>query len=179
MDIENYEVNLQRQLDWIKNTDTKSSIILSLYGVLITLLITNKLIDKFAIIISKMIIDISFSNIIYLVLMIFSFILILLGLYNLISVLIPRLSHHLKDEKYISKNSIIFFESINNYSYEEFVSRNVSITKDEYISDLVSQIYINSKICTKKHQLFTKGVKMLSIGSILFIFLYISGLIID
>ena len=50
------------------------------------------------------------------------------------------------------------------------------MTKEEYLNDLLSQIYINSKIANEKHVNYNKGIKWTIIGFIALIVMFLIGI---
>lgn len=47
--------------------------------------------------------------------------------------------------------------------------------RQDYINDLLSQVYINSKIASKKHDYYKLGTKMSLLGFGLFMILFITA----
>lgn len=70
------------------------------------------------------------------------------------------------DEKKPHKN-ITFFKDISKHQFDEFKETLLNITDNEIIDDLISQVYITSKIATKKY-------KMLNWGYISFVIYFVS-----
>ena len=102
-----------------------------------------------------------------------SVIILLSGILFLISVLIARSGI---SETKGSKNSLIFFGGINSFNkitnYEKAIKK---MDKKDLLDDLISQIYINSKIATKKYRRYNLGLKFTVIGFFLFIGVLLFG----
>lgn len=168
--------NLENMNAWICNSDTKTSIVIGLLGIIITVLLTNNgfinnYIDIFEIVFK----NIDFSDVLYTILTMISFVMIFFGIYKLIKVLIPTLN--LKNG--IIKPSHLFFGSIANFeSYTDFKMSLDKETDDDIIDDILNQVYINSKICVSKFINFKSGLKYSLLGIILFIALFIIGFLI-
>ncbi|PEY19888.1 hypothetical protein CN331_11245 [Bacillus cereus] len=75
------------------------------------------------------------------------------------------------NEADLSKDSTLFFGTIQNKSFIAFKNSMIGIKKDELVNDYLSQIYINSKICNRKFTLYNKGVNWLIASTIIFIIL--------
>ena len=61
----------------------------------------------------------------------------------------------------------MFYGSISKYNYEEFNKKIKNQTKQSNINDILSQVYINSKICNKKFKNYNIGLNMAMITIIL------------
>ncbi|GIN75053.1 MULTISPECIES: Pycsar system effector family protein [Bacillus] len=75
------------------------------------------------------------------------------------------------NEADLSKDSILFFGTIQNKSFIAFKNSVIGIKKDDLVNDYLSQVYINSKICNRKFTLYNKGVNWLIASTIVFIIL--------
>ncbi len=75
------------------------------------------------------------------------------------------------NEADLSKDSTLFFGTIQNKSFIAFKNSMIGIKKGELVNDYLSQIYINSKICNRKFTLYNKGVNWLIASTITFIIL--------
>ncbi|MFB1100444.1 Pycsar system effector family protein [Terribacillus sp. JSM ZJ617] len=77
------------------------------------------------------------------------------------------------NEADLTKDSILFFGTIENKSFIKFKNNVTGIKKDQLVNDYLSQVYINSKICSRKFKLYNKGVNWLIASTIAFIMLNI------
>ena len=59
---------------------------------------------------------------------------------------------------------------------EVFQNDVLNMTKEEYLNDLLSQIYINSKIANEKHVNYNKGIKWTIIGFIALVVMFLIGI---
>lgn len=75
------------------------------------------------------------------------------------------------NEAELSKDSTLFFGTIQNKSFIAYKNSMIGIKKDELLNDSLSQVYINSKICNRKFTLYNKGVNWLIASTIAFIIL--------
>lgn len=164
---------LERNLGFISNCDNKASIILTAVGVLLTIILTSEGLASIKDILKKILSQITFLNFIYMFMFFSSVIILLSGILFLISVLIARSSI---SETKGSKNSLIFFGGINSFNrianYEKAIKK---MDKKDLLDDLISQIYINSKIATKKYRKYNLGLKFTVIGFFLFIGVILFG----
>ena len=164
---------LERNLGFISNCDNKASIILTAVGVLLTIILTSEGLASIKDILKKSLSQITFLNFIYMFVFFSSVIILLSGILFLISVLIARSGI---SETKGSKNSLIFFGGINSFNkitnYEKAIKK---MDKKDLLDDLISQIYINSKIATKKYRRYNLGLKFTVIGFFLFIIVILCG----
>lgn len=164
---------LERNLGFISNCDNKASIILTAVGVLLTIILTSEGLASIKDILKKSLSQITFLNFLYMFMFFSSVIILLSGILFLISVLIARSGI---SETKGSKNSLIFFGGINSFNrianYEKAIKK---MDKKDLLDDLISQIYINSKIATKKYRRYNLGLKFTVIGFFLFIGVILFG----
>ena len=74
------------------------------------------------------------------------------GIMRLILTLVARINSNIYQQPGLITNSVLFFGKISNRSsYQVFQNDILSIKKDDYLKDLLSQVYINSKIANEKY----------------------------
>lgn len=170
---------LERINFWISNCDTKISFSLAFAGILLggffsSGIITgslNKLmkglkeIDK-----DTPYLKIQYLEITTVVLVVF-IILMIVSLTYLFRGKKGSIDTGVYNEAGLSKDSTLFFGTIQNKSYIAFKNSMIGIKKDELMNDYLSQVYINSKICNRKFTLYNKGVNWLIASTIAFIIL--------
>lgn len=61
-------------------------------------------------------------------------------------------------------NSVIFFGSIANMRYEEYVEATRDMSEEDLIADIDHQTYINSQICKRKFDHYSKGLRFLVVS---------------
>ncbi|KGP82136.1 hypothetical protein P364_0113825 [Paenibacillus sp. MAEPY2] len=166
-----------RQLDWIKSCDTKSSIVLAVIGIFLTVFTAEHSINMLNDIVSKSIQNINFSNVLYLLGLSFFLSFFVYGAYCLIRVLTPRLSKDALSFEGTERDSLYFFESIAKNSFNDYKDKVFSRSNDEQLIDLLSQTYINAKICTIKYAYYGRGIKFTFIGITGILVLYIIGIV--
>ena len=167
---------LERNIGFINSCDNKASIILTVVGVLLTIILSNEGITRIFVLLQNCIIAKTICSVIYLIL--FSAVLLALcaGLVLLINVLIAKVDN--SGMKGIDSNSSpIFFSGINNYKeIKGYSEKFYSMSKDDILNELILEIYINADIATKKYKNYNKGLKLTISGFILFIIFILIGL---
>lgn len=164
--IQDLNKNLDRINEWIKNCDSKASIMIAVIGLFFTLLLNDSILT-----LAQHIITFVFSNthifkIIYGIAIIIFLLCLILGLTFLFFTLNPILNLDLKKENLDSSNSVYYFGSIANMSFSEYsrLSSQASKNPEIQIESLKQQIFINSHIATKKYQSFKKGLYFSFLG---------------
>lgn len=168
---------LNRQLDWIKSCDTKASIVLAVVGIFLTIFTSSHSLNTVNQIFSDIIRGMNFSNLLYLVFFVGSWLLFAYGAFCLIRVLIPRLKANVIRDDDLYGDSLYYFEDISKNKFLDFKQKMSTITPEDEINDLLSQIYINAQICTIKYSYYKRGIKWTFISMALLLVLYIMGVI--
>ena len=174
--VEEAKATLERINSWINNCDTKTGAILALLGVILTLVLTNEGLSTCREIASKAMASRTFSDILYLIIWFVSFACLILGLFKLISALFATTSSEKFKQGKLETDSRIFFGSIGTTpTYQEYRDKFTGMTISDYINDLLSQVYINSLIASKKFKNYNQGLKYAIIGFCWFIVMLIIG----
>ena len=167
---------LDRTIDFVRNCDNKASIFLGIFGIILTILLTTEGVNNLVSIFNTAIAQISFCNIVYLVLTVASVIITLFGLSQIVRVLGAQVDFPKKEG--LDNDSKIFFGHIaKNTNYISYRTKLLNVTDEEFINDIVSEIYINSCICSSKYKKYKCGLKWSLIGFFAFIVLWMSGTI--
>lgn len=164
--IESLELSLDRINAWINNCDQKAGFLLATIGIVLAILFATDFVDG----VKTSIIDpflqyeklpgqyeFSFCRFLF-------FISLLLSVFACVVSSVCAL--HTISAKHDSKKlstrnptleskSYLFFQTISCKSYEEFSS----FDRIDYQKDLMSQIYINSSICSKKFERYNLALK--------------------
>ncbi len=161
--IEKAQTKFEIVNQWITNCDTKSSILLAFYGVLLTLVFTSELTKMIS---NTFAMETSLKNIGFLEIknfislfsilafIVFS-ILCLLFVYNTLK---ARINDEIYSQQELNTNSNIFFLKISSKSYKDFKDASNSETSEDFLNDLNSQIFINSNIATEKFKAYNKSL---------------------
>jgi len=160
--------NLDRVNYWISNCDSKVSYLLTLEGIILTIIFTSNyskcLIDTFSYEFTSLNKDSFFRLLESLTLYVFSA-MIIISLYNAYLTLRPRLNPKVFKEAGLSTKSVLFFESIANRTFAEFIATQQSYNSTNKLEkDIDSQVFINSKICQLKFKHYNYTLKYCSIG---------------
>lgn len=169
---------LDRHLDWIKSCDTKASIVIAGAGIFLTIFTAEHSIDMLNQILSQTIENINFSNLLYLTLFFVCWGMFIYGAYCLIRVLVPMMKKEvLIYQQDTRSDSLYYFESIDDKKYLEFKEKMMNETPEDEIEDLLTQIYINAKVCSAKYSFYRRGIRLTFIGIAGILVLYTVGII--
>lgn len=129
-------------------------------------------------ILSQTIENINFSNLLYLTLFFVFWGMFIYGAYSLIRVLVPMMKKEvLIYQQDTRADSLYYFESIDDKKYLEFKQKMIDETPEDEIEDLLTQIYINAKVCSAKYSFYRRGIRLTFIGIAGILVLYIVGII--
>ena len=171
--IENSTKRLELINHWISNCDTKSSFILTFYGVVLTIIFTSniggEMVSCFSFSRAKEVNFESFWNFTLVLITIAFFITSLITFYQIYSTLKGRIDAKVYQQKGLNTSSNIFFGSIASKSFEGFESESNNEDEPSYLNDINSQIYINSKIVDQKFKHYNKSLFWMFISLGLFI----------
>lgn len=171
---------LDRNTAWIENCDSKTSIILSSFGIIAGIFLATDYVSKFLSIYRYIISHINFWTVIYLILCFLTMGLIVAGCVCWISVLFARVNPSEFSNRGIKTDSLILFSSIAKHqSLSSYTQKLQKCETSQMEDDFISQIYICSIICDKKFKYYKLGLLFTSIGSVLFVGLFVIGLIIS
>ncbi len=171
MTIDDKYKNLERVNNWVINADTKVSYLLAIQGIVLTLVFTSNINTSLIETISY---RFDFKDITWLSFMRFiegcSFYCFLFfamfSLANIYKTLRARLDPVVFKESGLITNSLLFFDTIANKPFLDFKSEQESLTEQELMSHIDSQIFINSKICQKKFKHYNLALKYCCIALI-------------
>jgi hypothetical protein len=171
--IENSTKRLELINQLISNCDTKSSFILTFYGVVLTIIFTSnigeEMINSFSFIRAKEIDWESFGKFILLLISIAFLISSTLTLYQIYSTLKGRIDTKVYSQNGLNTDSNIFFGSISSKTFEVFQNESNNEDESTYLNDLNSQVYINSKIVNEKFKNYNKSLFWMMISLAIFI----------
>lgn len=136
--------------DWIDNSDTKVGVLLAFDGI-VGVLAYKRFIDLF-------INTRGGSSPAEIILLIASSVLIGYSSVKALLGIFPRLNHGQNN------GSLIYFYDISSITLEDYSRRIKKLTKEEYKSELVRQIYALSVVSTKKFRVFQDSLVFLFIG---------------
>lgn len=177
LDRDNLINRLDRHLDWIKSCDTKASIVIAGLGLFLTIFTSEQSLKGLGSVLNVAVKDLNFANLLFLLMVTTSFLSILYGGYNLIRVLVPRLKKDTSLLSNIRNDSLYYFETIADRDFTSFRQSISEESESDEVQDLLSQIYINAKICSIKYKYYGKGIQCSFLGISAFIVLYMIGII--
>lgn len=166
---------LERNISFINDCDNKTSVVLTVVGLLLTIVLTNEGLVKIAGIFSSCIQKLTCFSVLYLVCLVVAVLIMGFGMYNLGSVLIARTKE--KAQGYDGTNSLVFFTGIRkNMDFKAYREKFYSMELEDLLDDLLAQIYINADIANKKYGNYNTGFKCTIIGFLLFAIILIIGI---
>lgn len=175
--IEEAKASLDRINGWINSCDSKAGTVLALIGVLLTIIFTNDGMAEMYNVLQYIIPTTNFCTDIYIIFLGISVFMLCYGIMRLILTLVARINSNIYQQPGLITNSVLFFGKISNRSsYQVFQNDILSIKKDDYLKDLLSQVYINSKIANEKYVNYNIGIKWTIIGFIAFIVIFLIGI---
>ena len=161
---------LERIDNWINNCDSKASIIIGFDGVILTLILTS----NFYNFISNISCKVTCCGILFLIFVIVS--IFIFGMFKLVQVIIPQTCAKTFKEIDLKEDSLIYFKSISqSETFLNYKARLSLYDKKEQLNDVLSQIYINSKICTQKFDNLKLGIQLSLLGIIGFLVIFVIG----
>lgn len=173
-------LRLDRVNGWINNCDQKSSILLAIEGVVLTILCTS---DYISFIHQQLIFPIynyyetgngvfSIINTVQLFILAAMFILIFLSIFYSLQVIKGTIDTNLFKQPGLTEKSLLHFTTISNRSFNVFKNYIANQSEESMLNDLYSQVYINSSICNNKFKYHKKSVRCFC--SFLFLLVLIS-----
>ena len=175
--IEESKASLDRINSLINSCDSKAGTVLALTGVLLTIIFTNDGMTEMYNVMKNIILPANFCTILYIAFWGISILMLCYGITRLILTLVARIDSNVYQEPGLITDSVLFFGKISDrVSYQIFQKDILNIKKEDYLKDLLSQVYINSKIANEKYVNYNKGIKWTIIGFIAFIAMFLIGI---
>lgn len=166
---------LERNIGFVTNCDNKTSIVLAAFGVLITIILTNEGLNEIFNIVKSCIATKTFCSILYLLCFAGAIFAMVLGMFNLGSVLIAKTSEEVIGRN--DENSRIFFSGIRkNGDHNVYHQKFCAMNKEELLNDLIEQIYINADIASIKYATYNRGLRCTIVGFVFFVVLLLIGI---
>jgi hypothetical protein len=164
--------NLERVNSWVSNCDSKVSYLLTLQGVVLTILFTS---SYSSCVLSTFSYKFSLQSFGWASVFRFTeglfmyafFVFIFLSLYNTYKTLKARLDPKVYKESGLITNSFLFFDTNAKRTFKDFVEGQDKLTEKELFDDIDSQVFINSKICQIKFKHYNLTLRYCSLGFII------------
>ena len=158
---------------WISNVDTKSSFVLTFFGVIITIICTSDIgedmIDTFSYEKAGQIEFESIKLFLSLLIVIGFFISIFITIFHVYKTLVGRIDSNIYSQTGLNTNSNIFFKTIALKEFADYETQSNTESKGDFLNDINSQVFINSKIADKKFKHYNKSLIWTIISFSLFI----------
>lgn len=147
---------------WISNVDTKSSFVLTFYGIITTIIFSTKIGEEmFDVFSYKIATEINYESI-----KLFCCLLIVIGFftiafftfYYIYQTLKGRVNPTLYQESGLKTDSNLFFGTIASKSYSDFERQTNTENKAGFLQDINSQVFINSNIADSKFKYYNKSL---------------------
>lgn len=105
----------------------------------------------------------------FIVSMLLAIITFLVALYFHINALSPSFfSGKWRGKRNEKKKCLIFYEDIKDYKdAEEYINAVKEVSEDQFVDDILREVYCNSDICSKKMHIFKKGLWMAFVSIIM------------
>lgn len=167
--VEMTEKTLDRTIGFISNCDTKASIMLALFGVLLTVICTSNITKSISDIVKDVSADMRIGDYIYMGVAIFAIILSVISIILLIRVLSAKV------DKSRFSSKIYFKDIVSYYNITDYIWQIQNLKEEDYLKDLTTQVYINAEICSSKYEKYNLAIKLGIIGFAILMVLYLIG----
>lgn len=166
---------LDRNIGFVTNCDNKTSIVLATFGVLLAIILTNEGLNEIFNIVKACIATKTFCSLLYLLCFAGAIFYMVLGMFNIGSVLVAKTSEEAIGRK--DENSRIFFAGIRkNGDYNTYHQKFCAMSKEDLLNDLIEQIYINADIASIKYATYNRGLRRTIVGFLFFVVLLLIGI---
>lgn len=167
---------LNRTTAWIENCDTKASIILSGIGVITGIVLASDYLSKIIAIFRYMIKGLGIWTGLHVLLSVVAIICIIAGALCLLLVLVGKTDTKGLEKKGVHTSSLSFFSAISKQpSLGTYKANVLEHSENDWIDELISQIYICSIICDTKFKNYKRGLVFSVAGFALFTAMMIVG----
>lgn len=159
------ESNFERVNSWVLNCDQKASVLLATIGIIFAVFFsTDKVADKLFIVVPAIkkacenndcfhfFLWIAFALLIFV-----TFLLVFCSIFFLLLTLKSSIKFEKYKDAVNGKTPFSFFGSVAGMNYSHYKSVMTQVSDSDIIEELLSQTYINSKICNRKFENFNKG----------------------
>lgn len=182
---EELQFTLESVNSWLNNCDQKAGMLLAVIGVTITILLTGDFVKFIRAYIFIPFVEFcknqgehlfSWGRFTVFALLVVAAVFLIVSCYYLFRAIGANINYKKMyvENTGLVKNSYIFFGSISSLKYEDF-----KITKINYEDDLMSQIYVNSKIATTKFQNYNKGLSWFKLLLLVIGLLFVAVMIVQ
>lgn len=154
---------LERIDSWTSSCDSKISMLLGIWGVMITVFITSDSVQAFNDFIKERINNVTNQNdaesIIWLLAIVAAVVLFVKCIYHIVGASLARIDEDKYKQEKLKTNSSLFFGAVSKKAFKDYYKGFVNENEEEQLRDIISQVYINSCIANKKHLEYNKSLK--------------------
>lgn len=173
MDRQELEKRMDRIIDWVKVCDTKTSIMLSVIAVLLTIVFTSDIaVGSISEIVMRMFDrqycfydGINVIGIFSLLLLLITCVTSIVSIVHFVKVLYAKTNEKQFGDQHFT-DSLIHFHHISSMEFNEFVNEMNAYSDVSWNQDLLSQIHINAKRCNEKFNDYNEGIRWLSVSAV-------------
>ena len=177
MDRLELEKRMDRIIDWVKVCDTKTSIMLSVIAVLLTIVFTSDIaVGSISEIVMRMFDrqycfydGINVIGIFSLLLLLITCVTSIVSIVHFVKVLYAKTNEKQFGDQHFT-DSLIHFHHISSIDFDKFMTEIESYSDASWNQDLLSQIHINAKRCNEKFNDYNEGIWWLAATVILGLF---------
>ena len=168
---------LKMMIKYRTTCDDKASIIIAVFGVMVSALLmaggseTMRMIRSLAD-------DLNWMSVMVIIMLAASAALLIIGFCYLIMTVIPAsesVGCEEQGKKKLNLKANLYFMSIDPLEYEDFEGRFMKRTPEEYQNDILSEVYLTAKACAKKYHSFKLGVIIGGLGILLLLVAMVAG----
>ena len=100
-----------------------------------------------------------------------------LAIFKLTKALLAKIDISVFTQKGMHKESLYFFGAISKMKFSSYKNKIYKSNENIQLSDLASQVYINSKICNDKFKYYNSGLKLFIVSLFLLVICKIFNLL--
>lgn len=158
---------LDRIDSWINSCDNKISVLIGIMSVVCTICITTDSVNRvYSFAINVLLSNINITKIVFIILFVVSLGFDAIAFRCIVGVVFARVDNNRYSQKDMPMESNLYFGSIAERSFLQFKKSYLHESPTEQINDILSQIYINSKIARKKYNYYNKSLKWMCISAL-------------
>ena len=171
--IEEGSSNLSEVKDWISNVDTKVSIMLALMGIFLGYILVEaeiNLIERISMTLNNGgICNLNIWHFIKGGLIIALYVCVAISMLYFLKAIRAKINPDEFDGSGIKKDSLLFFGSVANMEYKDYMKGICDQKNKDKLKDVYSQVYINSRICNQKFIYYNKGIDYSVVAIVIFV----------
>ena len=152
------QIDMDRIIGFVERYFTKTSIMLGVWGVVISIFFEENVLKTIINVYSKAIHNVNFLSVCFIVVSTISILLFIIGIICFCITLVARARNSKKDSK------MFYTDIASNKNVDEYKNKVEKLTETDIREDYINQIYINSVLCTKKNNSYNQGVFLTLIG---------------